>query len=201
MKLMRRDYSMKPLGWILYVSKNLFLEDNVTLSESNKYCEGYLQPINVFISDDSLKKVAYSLLATPRHANRILTATKVDGQRVIAKKYTIRSDSATETIGEIIFFIHIDGCSDLVLKNFFLDEVQPSVNGINDRKIKQKTKDVVKMIALGLDRDEVSELFNLTKRGVDYHIDVAKEALGASNKSSMVFQAMQQGWLTSHQHA
>ncbi|RTR38676.1 hypothetical protein EKG38_10880 [Shewanella canadensis] len=192
---------MKPLGWILYVSKNLFLEDNVTLSESNKYCEGYLQPINVFISDDSLKKVAYSLLATPRHANRILTATKVDGQRVIAKKYIIHSDSASETIGEIIFFIGIDGCSELVLKNFFMDEVQPSVNGINDRKIKQKTKDVVKMIALGLDRDEVSELFNLTKRGVDYHIDVAKEVLGASNKSSMVFQAMQQGWLTSHQHA
>ncbi|WP_299794875.1 hypothetical protein [uncultured Shewanella sp.] len=192
---------MKPLGWILYVSKDLFLEDNISLTENNDYCEGYLQPINVFISDDSLKKVAYSLLATPRHANRILTATKVDGQKVIAKKYTIHSDSVTDTLGEVIFFIQIDGCSELVLKNFFLDEIHPTTNGVNDRKIKQKTKDVVKMVALGLGRDEVSELFNLTKRGVDYHIDVAKEVLGASNKSSMVFQAMQQGWLTSQQHA
>jgi len=192
---------MKPLGWILYVNNDLLIEANISLTECNDYCKGYLQPINVCISDDSLKKVAYSLLATPRHANSILTATKVDGQRVIAKKYTIHSDSVTDTLGEIIFLTETGVGSESVLKKFFLDEVQPSVNGINDRKIKQKTKDVVKMIALGLDRDEVSELFNLTKRGVDYHIDVAKEVLGASNKSSMVFQAMQQGWLTSHQHA
>lgn len=57
------------------------------------------------------------------------------------------------------------------------------------------------MIALGLERKEISELFNLTRRGIDYHVDVAKEVLGATNKSSMVFLAIKQGWLTGHKQS
>lgn len=197
---MSRDYSMKPSGWILYVNKNEFVDCNIAIIEGTNHAQSCLQPMNVFTSDNSLKKIAYSLLATPRHASKILTGMKIGGNDVIAKKYILQNSGTSGIFGELILLVEHD-INSFELKRFFKDEIQAAVSGKVHKKIKQKTKDIVKMIALGLDRDEVSELFNLSHRGVDYHLDVAKEALGATNKSSMVFQAVQQGWLVSHQQA
>jgi len=192
---------MKPLGWIVYASHPTSLNANVSLVEKNNDSDGYHDVMKVFISDESLKKSAFSLLATPRHTSRILSATRLDGQQLIAKRYTIHSDSIAEPIGELILFNDTDRINDVVLKNLFVDQICPSINCANRSKIKQRTKDIVKMIALGLERKEISELFNLTRRGIDYHIDVAKEVLGATNKSSMVFLAIKQGWLTGHKQS
>lgn len=189
-----------PVGWILYTSQHLSLDSNISLERNENHSVGYNNVLRIYMSDDSLKTIAYSLLATPRHANRILSATRLDGQKVIAKRYTIYADCKAETLGEIVFFIYTDRINELALKNYFMDEVFIHVNCINKKIIKQKTKDIVRMFALGLDRNEISELFNLSRRGVDYHIDLAKNILGASNKSSVIFLAMNQGWLTEHQH-
>lgn len=192
---------MKPLGWIVYANHLASLSANISLIEKNNDSDSCHDVMKVFISDKSLKKSAFSLLATPRHTSRILSATRLNGQKVIAKRYTIHSDSIADPIGELILFIDTDRINDVVLKNLFVDQICPSIDCAKRSKIKQKTKDIVKMIALGLERQEISELFNLTRRGIDYHIDVAKEVLGATNKSSMVFLAIKQGWLTGHKQS
>ncbi|RTR33586.1 helix-turn-helix transcriptional regulator [Shewanella atlantica] len=192
---------MKPLGWIVYANHLASLSANISLIEKNNDSDSCHDVMKVFISDKSLKKSAFSLLATPRHTSRILSATRLNGQKVIAKRYTIHSDSIADPIGELILFIDTDRINDVVLKNLFVDQICPSIDCAKRSKIKQKTKDIVKMIALGLERQEISELFNLTRRGIDYHIDVAKEVLGATNKSSMVFLAIKQGWLTGNQQS
>ncbi|USD37313.1 MULTISPECIES: LuxR C-terminal-related transcriptional regulator [Ferrimonas] len=65
------------------------------------------------------------------------------------------------------------------------------------RKIRSnnKTRIIVNLTALGLSTGEISHLMNLTSRGVDYHLEKAKQRLGATNKANLVFKANQYGWL------
>ncbi|WP_028114999.1 helix-turn-helix transcriptional regulator [Ferrimonas kyonanensis] len=57
---------------------------------------------------------------------------------------------------------------------------------IIDGTIKKKALSVLRLTALGLNSREISEMLNITTRGVDYHIEKAKSQLGAANKAELV---------------
>ncbi|BDY05315.1 helix-turn-helix transcriptional regulator [Ferrimonas sp. YFM] len=51
---------------------------------------------------------------------------------------------------------------------------------------KRKTIQVLKLTAQGLSSKEISEHLYITPRGVNYHVDRAKEKLGATNKAELI---------------
>ncbi|USD36633.1 LuxR C-terminal-related transcriptional regulator [Ferrimonas sp. SCSIO 43195] len=60
-------------------------------------------------------------------------------------------------------------------------------------KIKDKTIKIIEMTAHGYSTKEIAEALFLTRRGVEYHLDIAKTKFGATNKSNLVFLATQNG--------
>ncbi|QIZ76641.1 helix-turn-helix transcriptional regulator [Ferrimonas lipolytica] len=77
------------------------------------------------------------------------------------------------------------------------DKLSHKLNGVITKSTKKdhKTKVIVNLTALGLNTSEISSVLNLTCRGVEYHLDKAKQKLGASNKANLVFKANQYGWI------
>ncbi|WP_028115002.1 helix-turn-helix transcriptional regulator [Ferrimonas kyonanensis] len=59
--------------------------------------------------------------------------------------------------------------------------------------MKNKTINILKLTALGLTSAEIAKEMFLSSRGVDYHLEIAKEILGAKNKANLIYLATNQG--------
>ncbi len=66
---------------------------------------------------------------------------------------------------------------------------------VNIPVLKPRTKKILGLTALGLSTSEISNILHISNRGVDYHIEIAKQALKARNKADLTLRACKQGYL------
>lgn len=79
----------------------------------------------------------------------------------------------------------------LELIHFYMTHKYPSLTNPSSYNgtIKPKTQKVIELTAMGFNVSQISSLLHLTERGVSYHLDLAKEALGAKNKMELIYKA------------
>lgn len=181
------------LDWIYYEITEPCGSITVTETDQKSACN--LKAKNIYVSDEKLRKTSYSLAVTPKSTLNILREIKSD-HTITIKYLLVKCEASGELLGMVILFSNREVASNEWVKHIFINQILPYANLGKSHKVKQKTKDIVRMLAFGLDRNEISELIHLTVRGVDYHLDTARAILGAKNRSSLVYKAMLEGWLT-----
>lgn len=80
-----------------------------------------------------------------------------------------------------------------LLKEFqdkFIENHSEKLNPwVNQKWVNQKGIAIIQMLAQGASTDEIGQSLNLTKRGIDYHVEVLKEKFNAKNRAQLVSRA------------
>ncbi|WP_169308297.1 helix-turn-helix transcriptional regulator [Ferrimonas aestuarii] len=176
-------------SWILLKS-NAFRFDSAvvgaSISESELVKYGF---VDYWTSDDSMKGIA-SLMVVSRLGSHSRAMQSMWLRQGAVNRRCFEVIEGSQVVGGLIMI----GAPNCLTSG---EKIGRYLNGHGTALNKQnsKTKIIVNLTALGLSTGEISSLLNLTRRGVDYHLDKAKLKLGASNKANLVFKASQCGWI------
>lgn len=152
---------------------------------------------HISVSNNELRKIAATILI----GNSTWSSeSKLSNNAFnITRAYSI--SNSDETTGYFLIIINKNSCrgnkflSDSYVKYYLLNSVIPSLSTESEKhRVKEKTLHVVRMTALGLSSAEIADVLHLTSRGVDYHLNIAKQLLKATNKPNLVFEAKSLGW-------
>ncbi|ABV38600.1 hypothetical protein Ssed_3996 [Shewanella sediminis HAW-EB3] len=184
---------MLPSGWIFYQSKHCGLSQHISceMSPWDLKFDSRFEYSNIYVSAPALRQSACIIVASEKSAAFHFGLTndkQIQGQRVY---------SAQVSQGYLILIFNQIHCPKIdEVKHYFHDMVLPFIlQQGQTEELNDRTKTIVKLTALGFTTKEIANALFLSSRGVDYHLDIAKKTLGASNRSALVFLAMQQGWL------
>ncbi|WP_417348510.1 LuxR C-terminal-related transcriptional regulator [Ferrimonas sp.] len=184
---------MLPSGWIFYQSarQELWRHTSWDMAPWDLRFDARFECSNIHVSDPRLRQSACALLASEKGAAfhfGLASDRQIQGQRLF---------SAQADQGYLILMFDqayspkIDEVRHYVQQTVQPFVLQPGARGT----LTPRTKTIVKLTALGFTTTEIANALFLSNRGVDYHLDLAKKTLGASNRSALIFLAMQQDWL------
>ncbi|RTR31690.1 hypothetical protein EKG39_13330 [Shewanella atlantica] len=189
---MGRDRLMQPTGWIFYQSKHCGLSRYASyeISPWDLKFDSRFECSKIYVSDPALRQSACVIVASEKNAAFHFTQAKdkqTQGQRVYSAQ--LRQGYL------ILIFNQVHHPKIEEVKQYFHDMVLPFIlQQEQTEELNDRTKTIVKLTALGFTTKEIANALFLSNRGVDYHLDIAKKTLGASNRSVLVFLAMQQSW-------
>lgn len=183
---------MQPSGWIFYQSKHCGLSQHSSceMSPWDLKFDSQFECRKIYVSDPALRQSACIIVASKKNAAFHFGLAKdkqLQGQRVYSTQ--LRQGYL------ILIFNQIHSPKIDEVKRYFHDMVLPFIlKQGQTEELNDRTKTIVKLTALGFTTKEIANALFLSSRGVDYHLDIAKKTLGASNRSVLVFLAMQQSW-------
>ncbi|WOT06991.1 helix-turn-helix transcriptional regulator [Shewanella youngdeokensis] len=182
---------MKPIGWIFYQSKHASeptAEAHCCRAWKLKF-ELNFECSNIVVSDNLYRANACELIASNKSASfhfGLNTKQSLQG-------YNIIRNQVTEGYLILIFESSYSPSPEQV-KYYYNQIVLTHLINPGDIVVPKRTKNIVRLTALGFTTIEIANALFLSGRGVDYHLEQAKKRLGANNKSALVFLAMQNGW-------
>ncbi|SDI35497.1 regulatory protein, luxR family [Ferrimonas sediminum] len=184
---------MQPTGWIFYQSKchDLSQHASCEMRSWDLKFDAEFECSNICVSRPALRQSACAVLASEKSVAfhfGLATDSQIQGQKVY---------SAQLNLGYLILLfdrVYRPKVDDV--KHYFHEKVLPFLQPLRQQEEPtRRTMTIVKLTALGFTTTEIANALFLSNRGVDYHLDLAKKNLGATNKSALVFLAMQHGWL------
>ncbi|SDK18610.1 regulatory protein, luxR family [Ferrimonas sediminum] len=190
------------LGWVFFSTGNEHLSCPTRVVEIhlNEIDQSLVTAISV--SDHKLRKAGAGIVLGLKYCLKGTGKITVGGHTLSAKSYSVFSSNQSMLMGFLVVVSNKNQCQKLerfstqgaltlarktILKNNQARQVP--------EELKLKTLQVVKMTALGLSASEIADVLHLTNRGVDYHLSVAKQKIGAINKPNLIFEARNLGWV------
>ncbi|WP_299803177.1 hypothetical protein [uncultured Shewanella sp.] len=79
---------------------------------------------------------------------------------------------------------------DITLRRVISTIQEKEKQNINNKGINSKTQAIIKLTALGMSSKDIAKLIGLSTRGVQYHLEIAKNILGAKNNPNLILEAI-----------
>ncbi|QIZ75779.1 helix-turn-helix transcriptional regulator [Ferrimonas lipolytica] len=183
------------IQWVLLKGKSLAKADNPTLkfdTPRHLHCCDF---DDHKISDNKLNNIACWLRVTMESHNKI-GLVRFLGYPYTCHCFQIIDSSCEHSKGSLLILSRKNISREKsykYAKKIYLEANLPEKS--NSIELKPKTKKVVGLTALGLTTREISELLNITNRGVDYHLEIAKSKLNAKNRPELILKAFKLGQL------
>ncbi|WP_028108925.1 helix-turn-helix transcriptional regulator [Ferrimonas futtsuensis] len=190
------------LGWVF------FSAGNEHLSYPTRVVEIHLNEIDqslvtaISVSDHKLRKAGAGIALGLKDCLKGSGKITIGGHTLSVKSYSVFSSDQPILMGYLVVVSNTMLCHNL--ERFSTQDALSLVRntivknnhaGQVPEELKLKTLQVVKMTALGLSASEIADVLHLTNRGVDYHLSVAKQKIGAINKPNLIFEARNLGWV------
>ncbi|MBY6019714.1 helix-turn-helix transcriptional regulator [Ferrimonas balearica] len=194
---------MQPeLGWVFFSTFNEHRSCPTRVVETQLSEIEPSQVTAISVSDHSLRKIGAGIALGIKNFLKAPDRMKVGGETLSVRSYSIFSSDSAMPIGYIVIVsnkIHCQGLEQFT-PSAVLRLVHSAVSKNSDLEqgfgeLKLKTLQVLKMTALGLNAGEIADVLHLTSRGVDYHLSLAKQKVGAINKPNLIFEAKNLGWV------
>ncbi|TKB50959.1 LuxR C-terminal-related transcriptional regulator [Ferrimonas aestuarii] len=185
---------MLPSGWIFYQSVHFqqSRHDSWAMTPWNLSFDNQFECSNILVSHSELRQSACALLATEKSA---IFHFDLDSERQTLGLRVVCGQGEQGYL--FLIFDQLNCAKKADVMGYVSQSILPYVHQQSARKSpSQRTKTVVRLTALGFTTTEIANALFLSNRGVDYHLDLAKKHLGASNRSALIFLAMQQDWFT-----
>ncbi|USD36288.1 MULTISPECIES: LuxR C-terminal-related transcriptional regulator [Ferrimonas] len=190
------------LGWVFFSTGNEHLSSPARVIEIqlNEIEQSRVTAISV--SDHKLRKAGAGIILGLKDCLKGSDRITIGGHTSPVKSYSVFSSESSMPVGFIVIISNKNQCQKLeqfstlsalrLLRNTILKSSRPEGDS---SELKLKTLQVVKMTALGLNASEIADVLHLTNRGVDYHLSLAKQKIGAINKPNLIFEARNLGWV------
>ncbi|TKB54554.1 helix-turn-helix transcriptional regulator [Ferrimonas aestuarii] len=154
----------------------------------------------MWVSDPALRKAGARIILGVSEFGNKLSKMTINGQTAPIQTFAVYATDSHSIVGYVVIAIsqcrHAEKLTTTSVLKLVRDTILKKGPVNNDLpNLKQKTLQVLKMTALGLNSNEIADVLHLTNRGVDYHLSIAKQKLGATNKPNLIFEAKNLGWV------
>ncbi|WP_169629302.1 helix-turn-helix transcriptional regulator [Ferrimonas kyonanensis] len=147
-------------------------------------------------SEQKFKTQAASIFNRLSRLNRSGFNVMIEDNLYRVKIFSISDPSSKDPTGVLLTFFSADKWGQA--PQFTSSEAKRLLTSATQQcplKLKSKTREIIKLTAMGLRAQEIADALNLSSRGVDYHLDIAKKNFGAANKANLIFLATKAGWI------
>lgn len=186
-------------GWLLYENSRLFYlpNDNYRIVEFE--CNSALPKTfsKLVFSEPDIKKYSWQLFDRIKKSSSNNFNVKINSNNYHASIFLVNCKKTNNCLAVILYLCQeTNKTNNCELKLRVYEKILSHFDNIRRHKqVKTRTINVVKLTALGFNSKETADALSLSSRGVEYHLEIAKNFLGAINKPNLISLASQEGWI------